>query len=122
MTCISCTPTKSIPSCIDDLIIGTGVAATDYVVYVENLTTGYIYAQEVTSDGSGLITLDTTLPDKSFYNKDSSYNLWVGLPGGSPNDMEEITIDGTGYTCFLLTFIDISSNNGLESFTLEIDD
>lgn len=105
MSCNNCTPTKPIPVCTLTLVLGN-IFFPDMPVFifVENLTTGYIHRQEATTSPGGIITLDLSKPDPSFYNPDNNYGVWVTLQVANVNEKEPIEIDSISYDCFQLSF------------------
>lgn len=129
MSCNNCTSVKLIPTCVDELIIGfIPFDTTDVFVYIKNTTSGHIEQFEATSDADALVALDLSLIDKSFFNENSFYELWVTLQDGQIDDKLDITMQGSyvpdTYTCLNLLFSKISAVDGLATFTshtLEID-
>lgn len=124
MGCNTCQLTKSIPVCTESLVLGSIAPDTDVFIFILNHTTGYTHRQAATSDIAGLLSLDLELPDPSFYNPDSNYELWATLDTDSPNDRLDITIDSVAYDCFNLSFYafydDTDSNIVTPEVTLEI--
>ena len=104
MSCNTCQLTKPIPTCTESLVLGTIASDTDVYIFVKNHSSGYIHRQEATSTLYGTLALDMSLPDPSFYNQDSNYEVWVTLQTVSPNDRLDITIDSVTYDCFSLSF------------------
>lgn len=105
MDCNNCQLTKPIPVCTLTLIIGD-IAPIDTPVYIfiENISSGYIHRQEAVSSPSGLVTLDLSKPDPSFYNIYSNYSLWITLQTSTVNEGEPIIIDSIPYDCLQLHF------------------
>lgn len=105
MSCTPCQPTKKIPTCAAEVVVGSiEDLSTDIYIYIKNLTTGYLHRQESTSGPYGLVTLDLSVPDSSFYNPNSTYELWATLANAQIGDRLEITIDEEPETCFELSF------------------
>lgn len=126
MACNTCQSTKSIPVCTGSLVLGNITALnTNVYIFVKNNTTGYIHRQEATSNGSGQVSLDLSLPDPSFYNPDSQYEVWVTLQSTSQNTKLNIAISAVNYTCFDLSFNPVygeeDENIAYTSHTLEIE-
>lgn len=100
-------------------------ASTDLYVYIKNLTTGYVHRQEVMSNEYGLVTLDLSLPDISFYNPNNTYESWVTLQDAQIDDRLPVTIGDDDYTCFALNFEKVFDETGIaatyETHTLEAD-
>jgi hypothetical protein len=90
MACNNCETLDAIPECSDSLELGTIDADTEVYIYVKNNFTGYIHKQNAVSGLYGALTLDLTLPDPSFYNKDSNYEVWATLR--DDNERIDITV------------------------------
>lgn len=91
--CVDCQPTNLIPTCTTALVLGTIPDLTTAVfIYVRNLTTGNTHRQSVTSDGAGLVTMDTTDPVPSFYSPNMTYEVWITLATGDLEDRLDITV------------------------------
>jgi len=124
MACNTCQLTKSIPVCTDELVLGTITSNTDVYIFVINHSTGYTHRQEATSGNYGELRLNMSLPDPSFYNPDSAYELWATLTTTSQGERLDITIDEVYYSCFNLSFNslydDTDSSVSYDEITLEI--
>lgn len=124
MACNTCQATKSIPVCTDLLILGTIDPDIEVYIFVINHSTGYTHRQEATSDNDGIIKVDLSKPDPSFYNPDSAYEIWVTLQTSSQSERLDIAIDSEDYSCFNLTFNSLyneeDSNVSYTETTLEI--
>ncbi len=119
MACTNCQEVTPIPQCVEDITIGAiADLTTDVYVFVKNLTTGYLHQQEAVSDGAGLVILDSTLPDISFYNENHFYELWITKQSETINDKLPITVVGgaTPFDCLLLVF----TKTDLGGFTTHI--
>jgi len=125
MACNTCQQTKSIPQCTTLLVLGTIAENTEVYIFVKNHTTGYIHRQEATSDEDGVLSLDLSLPDSSFYNPDSNYEVWATLRTTSQNTKLNISISAVNYTCFDLSFNSLygeeDENISYPTHTLEIE-
>lgn len=101
--CTPCTKAKPIPTCITNLTIGTITALNTAVcVYIKNLTTGRLLRFSATSTGSGLVIVDISSQD---WMPGHDYELWVTLASAvNIEDRENVTVSGTAYTCFELSF------------------
>lgn len=115
MACNDCHPLASIPECTNEMVLGNIAVNTQVYIYVENLVTGYIHRQEALSDNTGEVILDLSEPDPSFYNQNSSYEVWVTLRTDNVRmavtvgaDLEEEAVD-----C-----IDISFYKAMDTATL----
>ena len=119
MACNNCQPIKSIPVCTQRIIIGELPPDAALYIFVSNLASGYTYRQPALSDNSGVLKLDLTLPDPSFYNPDSSYELWItGQEPYNPLDKVPIIIDAIEYECLLLSFFPVyDEDDELVSYT-----
>lgn len=118
MSCIYCQETQPVPECVDSIIIGkVPPVSTPLHVFVKNVTTGYTYMQDVTSGPDGTIILDSTLPDKSFYNQNHLFEVWVT----NITDMVKlpITIAGLTYSCLLVPFEKINQSD-YTSYTVAV--
>jgi hypothetical protein len=107
MACIDCLRTKVVPACTDELILGTIEEVAPINIFVKNLSTGYIYVQQSDStslSGYGSVSLDMTDPDTSFYNPNSSYEIWVTLQDESNNDRLSIAVGDEDGTCLAVSF------------------
>jgi len=102
MSCNSCQLTKPIPTCTELLVLGAITSDTDVYIYVKNHNSGYVHRQEAVSTLYGTLSLDMSLPDPSFYNQDSNYEVWVTTQEST--DRIDITIDAITYDCFSLSF------------------
>ena len=110
MSCTNCTESNQIPECVDTITIGTiANLNTAVYIYIRNLSTGYVHQQAATSSGAGLVILDSTLPDKSFYNENHLYELWITLQSAGINNKKTITIDAEVQDCLLLNFVKTDS-------------
>ena len=107
MSC-NCSQLDQIPECTDSILLGSIDPDTEYYIYVKNSSTGFTYREEVTSDELGHIELDLTQPDPTFYNQESSYEVWVTLRDS--NERLEITYAyGLTDTCLALSFFRLST-------------
>ncbi len=111
MACNNCENLDPIPECSESLELGTITADTDVYIYVKN-TIGYVHRQEAISDNDGLLEIDLTEPDLSFYNKDNSYEVWVTLR--DDNERIDITISyGIVADCVNISFFPINYSSQL---------
>lgn len=107
MNCNACYKTRPLNSCSDEIVIGTFAPDTDFYVYLEIVATGNIVRLEATSDGDGLLAINTSEID---FSTVLEYQLWVTLQSAtSQHDNETFTAsDGEdeveGITCLLLKF------------------
>jgi len=104
--CNPCTPVVSLPVCTQQIIIGTiAQISTAVYVYLRNVTLDKTTRiAGVTSDGAGLVTINTTTT-KQLFNVGHSYELWITLQN-STNIEEKInfTIGSTSQDCVALRF------------------
>lgn len=109
MACLQCTFTDPVPTCTTTLRIGTITTfATAMFIFVQNLTTGKIYRQASTVSGAaGEIDLTMANPTQNFYNKDSSYEVWVTLATNDSDVREDITVGTATEDCYNVNFTDI---------------
>lgn len=95
MSCNTCLKAEQINACANSLILGTGAADTAYDVYVKNTSTDNVDIFQVTSDGTGLITVDTT--DYTF-PEGNAFEIWVVLSGESITERQTLTFQQGGGT------------------------
>lgn len=101
MSCNDC-PTPScacpLPSCATTLILGTvSLLNTQVFIHIEKAN-GAEYIQEVTTSGSGVVTLDLTDPSRAFYNPyDGQYIIYV-MQGGYYCDDDKLTVTSGAQT------------------------
>lgn len=112
MACNDCHELDQIPECTDSLELGSIDADTEVYIYVKNIFTGYVHRQEALSDEEGTLTLDLTEPESSFYNKDSSYEIWITLR--TDNVRIDITISyGVVADCLNLSLFAVNDTSEL---------
>lgn len=112
MACNDCHELDQIPECTYSLELGTIDAETEVYIYVKNIFTGYIHRQEAESGVDGILELDLTEPDSSFYNKDSSYEIWATLR--TDNVRIDITVSyGVIADCLNLSFFAVNDTSEL---------
>lgn len=107
MACVDCLRTKVVPACTDELVIGTIQEVAPINIFVKNLTTGYIYIQQTDSislSGYGSVILDMNNPDKSFYNPNSSYEIWITLQDDPEKERLSIAIGDEDTYCVAASF------------------
>lgn len=107
MNCNACTKARPLNSCSDELVIGTFAPDTDFYVYLQIVATGNLMRLEATSDGDGLLILDTSDID---FATALEYQLWVTLQSAT-SQHDEVTFSASdgeetveGITCLLLNF------------------
>lgn len=97
MICNNCQRVENIPSCVDQIIIGS-ISTTDTNVYVYfEDDKGRVIRLESSSDGSGQIALDLTLTANDAFRitPELFYKVWVTLQSAaSVTDTEDLTISG----------------------------
>lgn len=95
MSCENCTPTNPIPACVNELTIGTiEDPNTGVFVVIEDVTQGRRMLIEATSDGDGLVVINTS---GIMFAENHSYIVSiVETVGGSSIDF---TIDAVEYEC-----------------------
>jgi hypothetical protein len=124
--CTDCVPTKCLPACVSNVIIGIFGIDTDYFIYIEDVTTGLLTRFDATSNGSGVLTwvLGDFQP-----MPDHSYMLWITEINQNIDKEVEITIPFGYYTtdstadCLELSFVyvDNTSLNKILYDTMEIE-
>ncbi len=113
MQCLTCTNAKELTGGNSSITLGTIASLNaDVYIYVENTANGKQFRQEATTDGAGVVVLDTTDPSGYTYDTGADYNTWVTLQTGDISDAQTITIDTVGYECLRLRFAKpVGSNN-----------
>ena len=107
MACNNCETLDPIPECSESLELGTIDANTEVYIYVKNLFSEYIHRQEAISGNYGALVIDLTYPVPSFYNKDSSYEVWATLR--DDNERIDITVSyGLVYDCVNISFFPVN--------------
>lgn len=107
MNCNACHKTRPLNSCSDEIVIGTFAPDTDFYVYIQTIATGNIIRLEATSDGDGLLSIDTS---EINFSDVLQYQLWVTLQSAtSQHDNVTFTAsDGSeeveAIECLLLKF------------------
>lgn len=107
MYCDSCHSSCDIVACYSNLYIGK-ISDTNTIVSVriENLATGRVVTQDVTTDGSGVVLLPSGL-FRNFLNSNATFKIRVFL-GGVAQDITMYTDSGTfdtsGNTYNCITF------------------
>ncbi len=89
-----------VDACASSLSFGTVEVDTEFTVAVQSLSTNKIQSFEVTSDVSGVITLDAVK-----LSPRTCYDLWI-TNGSVNNEPEPIVINATEYTCITFCVID----------------
>lgn len=107
MICNNCQRVCNIPSCVDNIIIGS-ITDTDQAVYVFfQDQRSVINRLSATSDGNGLITLDLTDTANDDFEiiPEMLYDIWVTRDDAeSITDKEDITVSGSLETFNCLGF------------------
>jgi len=118
--CNNCPKFVSIPTCTEDLVIGTltGYASTAVFVYLKNHTTGFIHRFSATTTMYGGLTIE--LPDNGNFSPTPKhdYELWVTLQTATNTDERlDITINSIDYECVSFTFENIFVGYNLVEYT-----
>lgn len=122
MSCNNCTKFKTLPSCLEDLVIGTltGVASTNVYVYLKNHSTGLLYRFSATTTLYGGLTIDLTDNGQFAPTPKHDYELWVTLASATNTDeREDITIDTVDYSCVSFTFENVFVGYNLVDYTTQ---
>lgn len=101
MACNTCQSLDSISECSDTIELGIIDPDLEVYIYVKNIHSGYIHRQEAVSDNTGLLILDLSNPDVSFYNQNSAYEVWVTLQTDSTR---LVFIDPATFDCLNPSF------------------
>lgn len=113
MSCNECSKTDAIPTCAATLVIGTvALLNTAMYVYVKDVTTGRLHMQPSTSSGAGVVSLDMTLPDQTFWIPDHHYELWMTTATSTGMDNRtDFVISSTTVDCINLVFERVLDEN-----------
>lgn len=114
----NCTDTLKVPECANSLFIGQITPDTDYWVHIQNITTGHSTLQAITSNGDGSITIDLTNPDKSYFNHNSFYMVYVTLPDS--DERLSLLLGGQTPTCYLIGFEKYNTDITFDIWQLEL--
>lgn len=115
MSCSTCTITKPIPSCVENLTIGTITADTEVFVLFRNLATGRTEYTTATSDADGLLILDLT---ELAFPANQAIELSVhDIAATSAETALELTIGENTYDCLQISFNRIYEGARLKSYT-----
>lgn len=113
MSCSTCQRVKQIPTCTENLTIGTITPDTEVIIYFANLATKRIDFTTAISNSEGLLVAD--LSELSFA-ANQAYDIHIHLT--DTQTPVEITIGEETYDCLQLRFQRIHGNNGsLNQFT-----
>lgn len=117
MSCSTCTKTKKLTQCVNEISIGTiAEVDTEVYIYLKLVATGRVERHEATSDGAGLVVLNST--DITFMSG-MLYEVWVGLRTTSVEDKLPVTIDSVEYDCFQVEFERVWTGAEMEAATSE---
>lgn len=105
MNCNSCFKTRPLNSCSDEIVIGTFAPNEDFYVYIQTIATGNIMRLDASSDGSGILSIDTS---EINFATTLEYMLWVTLQSAT-SQHDNVTFSSSdgeveGATCLLLNF------------------
>lgn len=112
MSCSTCLQAKNLPSCLLTLTIGTASANTDYSVKCL-CSNGRIDLFPVTTDGAGLIVLNTAYI--SFLN----LTYRISLHDENTNEEVPFSVDGREVTCIEVLFEDVYSDTPITNATIK---
>jgi len=116
MSCPSYIETKPVPVCVEELTIGTISALNTAVKVYVTKPNGNRYVHEVTTDGSGNVTIDCTIPSEAYYNEFDG--LYLVSVGDNLNDLYNVAVGAESNTVIGVKFNNYYSNS-VTSFTLE---
>jgi hypothetical protein len=94
----------TLEACADSYKIVAGLTpATSYFVTIQDRNND-LYIQEITSDGNGDVTIDATSPEfpAGFWLTESGNKVIKIYADASLEQIEDITVDTTVYSCVLL--------------------
>jgi len=111
MSC-NCAKIKDLPTCIDELIIGTiSLLSQDVFVFFKNTSIDYTVRLTGVSDGDGLVTIDLSALN-NFFSPNYSYDIWITAEDESPTSKQDITYDTyTFYDCLSAKFFRIEDSS-----------
>lgn len=122
MSCSTCTKTKKLTQCVNEISIGTiAELDTEIYIYFKNVATDRVERHEALSDGAGLVVLDSSLVT---FMSGMLYEVWIGLRTASVEDKLPVTIDSVEYDCFQVEFERVWTGAEMEaaiSETIEIE-
>lgn len=90
--CSKCTTVKDLPKCLDQIVIGTIADINTPVDIYLQTSTERLTKFTTTSDGAGVVKLDTTDFEP---NQVLKYDLWVTLENAGIYNALDLTIEGT---------------------------
>lgn len=92
MICSPALKTKTIPTCTQELVVGTiADVSSALVVAIKDITTERLEIIQGESDGDGLVTIDIS---GYHFAPNHAYELWIFLAGSNLNDKKLITVEG----------------------------
>lgn len=108
MSCGNYLQTRQVPACAETLTIGTvTLLNTDVNIYISKAN-GKKTVQQITTDGSGTVTLDLADPSTMFYNEyDGVYTIQVGETYEEPLT---ITVGTDASATVGVSFVNISGS------------
>lgn len=114
MSC-NCTKIKDLPTCIDELVIGTiSLESQDVYVFFKNTSIEYTVRLTGVSDAQGLVTVDLSSL-VNFFSPNYSYDIWITALSGAPSNKLNIVMnDDSNVSCLSVDFFRIE-NNSMES-------
>lgn len=109
MSC-NCTKLKDLPTCINDLIIGTiSLVSQDVYVFIKNSTNGHTTRLIGNADSDGLVTVDVS---EVYFSPHYSYDIWITATTDGPSDKQDITFDTyTFYDCLSAKFFRVENDS-----------
>lgn len=107
MSC-NCTKIKDLPTCINELIIGTITPISqDVYVFFKNTTLNQTTRLTGDSDEDGLVTVDLTDLPENFFSENYNYEIYVTTLSASPSDKQTITVGAESDTCLMVKFFKV---------------
>lgn len=125
--CEGCQKVKTIPSCSEDVTVGTvSVLAGSVVAIIADEQTGREWHTTLTTGAAGQVVIDFS--DFPFLSENFRYSLKVisGADLTNYNNHLPITVDAVAYDCLYLDFTNSIDNStdeltGAAAITLEAD-
>ncbi len=114
--CNPCTKANLVPECVTNLTIGTiSSVSTNVHVYQKHIGSGRIDRYDVTTDGSGTVTISP-----SNIMRGQKFEYWVTLANADDIETKEtLTINSNTYDCVTVEyqFVADASSGDAETYT-----
>lgn len=112
--CNLCLRAKTLPLCLQQLIVGNiALLATNVYLFINDITTGGVAAIPVTTGAAGEITVDVS--QVGFF-ENHTYELWVTDAGAGFKDKQTITVGSDTTETICMRFEKVKDEDG-ENFS-----